>query len=152
MVNRLRGGGAGGDAGGGATKTGRRPGASHTRDRISAAAPQFAERGYEQTTMRSISAEAGVDLSLAAHFFGTKKRLFDKVIDLPVDPATLRAGSPVSRPGVTASRTRVDGARHPHARAPCGARPRVDIQDRPGPQPMHTHAPPDDCGQLCHFG
>jgi AcrR family transcriptional regulator len=84
--------GRAGDAGGGSRKTGRRRGVSGTRDLILAAARrQFAERGYQRTTMRSIAAEAGVDPSLVVHFFGTKKRLFDEAIDLPVDPEALRA-------------------------------------------------------------
>jgi AcrR family transcriptional regulator len=100
--------GRGGDAGGGARKTGRRRGVSRTRGLILAAARrQFAERGYQRTTMRSIAAEAGVDPSLVVHFFGTKKRLFDEAIDLPVDPEALRAritGVPAGQRGDSLAR------------------------------------------------
>ena len=92
MDDEADGGHDGSDAGGGTRKTGRRPGATGTRDLILATARrQFADRGYERTTMRSIAAEAGVDPSLVVHFFGTKRQLFDDVIDLPFDPAALRA-------------------------------------------------------------
>jgi AcrR family transcriptional regulator len=66
---------------------GRRPGASVTREAISAAARrQFAERGYDRASLRSIAAEAGVDAALIAHFFGSKERLFVAVVELPIDP------------------------------------------------------------------
>jgi AcrR family transcriptional regulator len=57
--------------------------------------------------MRSIAAEAGVDPSLVVHFFGTKKRLFDEAIDLPVDPEALRAritGVPAGQRGESLAR------------------------------------------------
>ena len=69
-------------------RTGRRPGDSGTRAAIrAAAARQFAERGYDRTSLRSIAAEAGVDQKLVAHFFGTKQQLFVEVVQLPFDPA-----------------------------------------------------------------
>jgi len=71
---------------------GRRPGSgtrgSGTREAIEAAAKrQFAERGYPGTTLRSIAAEAGVDLRLVTYFFGTKQELFVRVVELPFEPA-----------------------------------------------------------------
>jgi AcrR family transcriptional regulator len=69
-------------------RSGRRPGDSGTRDAIRAAAGrQFAERGFDRTSLRSIAAEAGVDPKLVAHFFGTKQQLFVEVVRLPFDPA-----------------------------------------------------------------
>ena len=69
-------------------RSGRRPGDSGTRDAIrAAAAHQFAERGFDRTSLRSIAAEAGVDPKLVAHFFGTKQQLFVEVVQLPFDPA-----------------------------------------------------------------
>jgi len=68
-------------------RSGRRPGGSGTRESIRAAAGrQFAELGFDRTSMRSIAAEAGVDPGLVAHFFGTKHQLFVDVVDLPFDP------------------------------------------------------------------
>jgi AcrR family transcriptional regulator len=66
---------------------GRRPGASGTRDAIAEAARrQFAERGFDRATIRSIAREAGVDPALVAHFFGSKQQLFVAVTELPFDP------------------------------------------------------------------
>jgi AcrR family transcriptional regulator len=73
-------------------KKGRRPGESGARAQIAAAASrQFGQRGYAQTTIRSIAAEAAVDPSLVIHYFGTKQRLLSEVIDLGFDPKTIVA-------------------------------------------------------------
>jgi AcrR family transcriptional regulator len=67
--------------------SGRRPGESGTREAIHcAAARQFADAGFDRTSMRSVAAEAGVDPALVTHFFGSKQRLFVAVTQLPVDP------------------------------------------------------------------
>jgi AcrR family transcriptional regulator len=67
---------------------GRRPGPSRTREAILAAARrQFAERGYDRTSLRAIAAEAEVDPALVTHFFGSKQRLFVEVVEFPFDPA-----------------------------------------------------------------
>jgi|SRR5918996_561428 AcrR family transcriptional regulator len=69
-------------------RTGRRPGASGTREAIAAAARRlFAERGYDRTTLRAVAREAGVDPALVVHFFGSKQRLFLAVVELPFEPA-----------------------------------------------------------------
>ena len=69
-------------------RTGRRPGASRSRDAILGAARRlFAERGYSATSMRAIGSEAGVDAALIVHFFGTKARLLRESIEWPFDPA-----------------------------------------------------------------
>jgi AcrR family transcriptional regulator len=71
-------------------RSGRRPGDSGTRDAIhAAAARQFAELGYDRTSLRSIAREAGVDQKLVAYFFGTKQQLFVEVVKLPFDPAVV---------------------------------------------------------------
>ena len=71
-----------------ARRSGRRPGASGTREAIrEAAARLFAERGYDRTSMRAIAAEAGVDMKLVAYFFGSKQQLFVEVFTPPFDPA-----------------------------------------------------------------
>ena len=65
-------------------RTGRRPGASGSREDIAAAARRlFADRGFDAVTIRGIAAEAGVDPALVHHFFGTKRQLFDELIELP---------------------------------------------------------------------
>lgn len=73
------------EAGGG--RTGRRTGPSTTRDAIARAArDQFAAKGYAGASVRSIAERAGVDAALIAYFFGSKRRLFLEVLELPLDP------------------------------------------------------------------
>ena len=68
-------------------RTGRRPGASSSReDILEGARKLFAERGYQGATMRAIAAEAGVDASLVVHFFGNKAALLSEAIEWPFDP------------------------------------------------------------------
>jgi AcrR family transcriptional regulator len=67
-------------------RTGRRPGQSGTRDSIAVTARrQFANLGYEGTTIRGIAKEAGVDPALVHHFFGSKKELFASVTTFPFE-------------------------------------------------------------------
>ena len=78
-----------------ARRTGRRPGASETREQIATVArAQFAELGYERTTFRGIAAAAGVDPALVVHFYGSKQDLFRQVMALPatVSDAIVRIG------------------------------------------------------------
>jgi AcrR family transcriptional regulator len=71
-------------------RPGRRPGDSGTREAIlRAAGKQFAERGYDRTSLRSIALEAGVDPTLVSHFYGSKQQLFVTVVELPFDPAVV---------------------------------------------------------------
>ena len=44
-----------------------------------AARTQFAELGFERTTIRSVAAEAGIDPALVMQHFGSKERLFAAV-------------------------------------------------------------------------
>jgi AcrR family transcriptional regulator len=72
----------------GRARSGRRPGDSGTREAIRAAArDQFAEQGYDRTSLRSIALQAGVDPTLVTHFFGSKQKLFAEVMQLPFAPA-----------------------------------------------------------------
>ncbi len=85
----------------GAPRPGRRPGHSGTREAILAAARrQFAELGYDRTSLRQIALEAGVDPGLVRHFHGTKQELFVAVVELPIDPSTampaLLSGDPAA--------------------------------------------------------
>ena len=75
----------------GSKQTHRRlPGESGTREAIATAArQQFAQLGYDRTSMRSVAEQAGVDPSLVSHFFGSKQQLFVAVIELPFDPAII---------------------------------------------------------------
>lgn len=70
-----------------APRSGRRAGSSRTRSAVLAAAQrQFAELGYDRTTLRSIAAEAQVDQKLVGYFFGSKQALFVAATELPFDP------------------------------------------------------------------
>ncbi|MFF3404059.1 TetR family transcriptional regulator [Streptomyces sp. NPDC002659] len=67
------------------TKTDEGPGA---RDRIlEAARTEFAERGYDKTTVRGIAKAAGVDPALVHHYFGTKDEVFAAAIEVSFEPA-----------------------------------------------------------------
>ncbi|MFS0866579.1 TetR family transcriptional regulator [Microbacterium sp. 179-B 1A2 NHS] len=74
--------------GGGPSRGRGRPrGRSDARARIlAAAAEEFAERGYDAATMRSIAGRAGVDAALLHHYFGTKADLFAETIGAPLRP------------------------------------------------------------------
>jgi len=72
---------------------GRRPGPTETRDKIVfAARRQFAEKGYNGATIRSIAGEAGVNPALIHHFFGTKQHLFVAALDFPFEPSEVLPG------------------------------------------------------------
>jgi len=69
-------------------RTGRRPGAGGTGEKILAAArAHFARLGYDAGTVRGIAAEAAVDPALVLHYFGSKEGVFRAAVDFPVDPA-----------------------------------------------------------------
>ena len=71
-------------------RTGRRPGAGGTREKILAAARfQFSEAGYEGATIRDIAGEAGVDPALVLHYFGSKEGVFVAAVEFPIDPAEI---------------------------------------------------------------
>jgi len=66
------------------SRTGRRPGNPNTHyDILAAALRQFATRGYEATSLRSIATAAQVDPALLIHYFGTKEALFAAATGLP---------------------------------------------------------------------
>jgi AcrR family transcriptional regulator len=70
-----------------ARRSGRRPGQSGTRAAIlGAAGRQFAERGYDRISMRSIATEAGVDPKLVAYFFRSKRELLFTALEPPFNP------------------------------------------------------------------
>lgn len=62
-------------------KRGRRPGVGDVRAHIlRAATGQFAEAGFQASTVRKIAAAAGVDAKLVHYYFGSKEGLFSAVI------------------------------------------------------------------------
>jgi AcrR family transcriptional regulator len=68
-------------------RTGRRGGDSRSREAILDAARRlFAEHGYDGASLRAIAAEAGVDVALVAHFFGSKAQLLTASVQWPFDP------------------------------------------------------------------
>ncbi|MFJ7075827.1 TetR family transcriptional regulator [Streptomyces sp. NPDC098781] len=76
------------------TSAGRRRGrpprteSADTRDRIlDAAREEFAERGYEKTSVRGIAKAAGVDSALVHHYFGTKEQVFEAAVEVALVPA-----------------------------------------------------------------
>ncbi|GAB1646065.1 TetR family transcriptional regulator [Krasilnikovia sp. MM14-A1259] len=71
-------------------RSGRRPGNQDTRQAIlDAARAAFADRGFDQASIRSIAAEAQVDPALVHHYFGTKEKLFLAAMNSPINPAEL---------------------------------------------------------------
>ncbi len=68
------------------TGRGRRPGAPDTRAEILASARTlFAARGFANTSVRAVAADAAVDPALVHHYFGTKDDLFMAALQIPVD-------------------------------------------------------------------
>ncbi|MFF9869169.1 TetR family transcriptional regulator [Streptomyces sp. NPDC013953] len=58
------------------------------RERIlEAARAEFAERGYDKTSVRGIAKAAGVDAALVHHYFGTKDEVFAAAIEMSFEPA-----------------------------------------------------------------
>ena len=69
-------------------RAGRPVGSPPNREAILVAARhQFAERGYDNATIRSIASQAAVDPALVHHYFGSKDRLFAAALRLPTTPA-----------------------------------------------------------------
>lgn len=59
---------------------------------LDAAAARFARHGYENTSVRDIAADAGVNPALIYRYFGSKEKLFVKVVSRDRDPAAIIAG------------------------------------------------------------
>ena len=67
---------------------GRPAGPSTTReDILRVARRRFLTDGYQRVTLRSIAAEAGVDVALVSHYFGSKSGLFGATMQLAANPA-----------------------------------------------------------------
>ncbi|MFF2326834.1 MULTISPECIES: TetR family transcriptional regulator [unclassified Streptomyces] len=54
---------------------------------LEAARAEFAERGYDKTSIRGIAKAAGVDSALVHHYFGTKDDVFAAAIEVSFEPA-----------------------------------------------------------------
>jgi AcrR family transcriptional regulator len=98
---------------------GRRPGGTDTRGAIVAEARrQFGQRGYAETTLRSVAAGADVDPRLVLHYFGSKRGLFKEAVELPIDPSVIVEtilGGPADEVGSRAARLMVGVLDEPSA-------------------------------------
>ncbi|MFF8831646.1 TetR family transcriptional regulator [Streptomyces sp. NPDC015131] len=84
--------GAGGRRGPGRPPRSADAGGPDARTRImEAARAEFAERGYDKTSVRGIAKAAGVDPALVHHYFGTKDELFAAAIEVSFEPALVVA-------------------------------------------------------------
>ncbi|MFF7497409.1 TetR/AcrR family transcriptional regulator [Streptomyces rubiginosohelvolus] len=54
---------------------------------LEAARTEFAERGYDKTSIRGIAKAAGVDAALVHHYFGTKDEVFAAAVEVTFEPA-----------------------------------------------------------------
>lgn len=82
---------------------GRRAGKPDTRAHIlDIARRRFLQGGYQAVTLRSVAAEAGVDIALIIYYFGSKKGLFGAALALAATPAETLArtieGDPATFP------------------------------------------------------
>jgi AcrR family transcriptional regulator len=84
-----------------------------TRDRIlDAAVLRFSGHSYEQTGLRDIAADVGIDVSYVHRCFGSKEQLFAEAVGATVQPARLLAGTAGDLPGALARQVFArDGAR-----------------------------------------
>jgi len=71
---------------------------------LAAARSQFAARGLNGASLRSIAREAGVDPSLISHYFGDKSQLMVATMQLPVNPIEKIAGVVAGGPDGMAER------------------------------------------------
>ncbi len=58
---------------------------------MQAAKEEFAEKGFDKATVRSIATSAGVDPALVHHYFGSKDDLLLAALEVPFDPRRLIA-------------------------------------------------------------
>jgi AcrR family transcriptional regulator len=64
---------------------------------LDAARSLFAARGYEQTTIRAVAAQAGIDASMVMRYFGSKAGLFAAAATIDLDPPDLASAPPRRR-------------------------------------------------------
>ncbi|WP_328720152.1 TetR family transcriptional regulator [Streptomyces sp. NBC_00247] len=88
---------------------------------LEAARTEFAERGYDKASMRSIARAAGVDAALVHHYFGTKDEVFAAAVELSFEPALVVPqilGGPVDGVGERMARYFISVWENPASRAP----------------------------------
>jgi AcrR family transcriptional regulator len=74
------------------------PRSARTRRAIlDAARSAFAQRGYEQTTIRTVATQAGIDASMVMRYFGSKAGLFTAAATQDLDVPDLGAVAPAHR-------------------------------------------------------
>ncbi|MFH8758858.1 TetR/AcrR family transcriptional regulator [Streptomyces atroolivaceus] len=59
---------------------------------LEAARTEFAERGYDRTSVRGIARVADVDAALVHHYFGTKDEVFAAAVEVSFEPALVVPG------------------------------------------------------------
>jgi AcrR family transcriptional regulator len=75
---------------------------------VSAASAEFADKGYDATSLRAVARRAGVDAALVHHYFADKADLFAATVNVPIRPDLLVAEilrGPRDAIGVTIVRT-----------------------------------------------
>ncbi|MCX4787526.1 MULTISPECIES: TetR/AcrR family transcriptional regulator [unclassified Streptomyces] len=88
---------------------------------LEAARTEFAERGYDKTSIRGIAKAAGVDSALVHHYFGTKDEVFAAAIALSFEPALVLPavlGSGPDGMGERLARSFISVWENPVSRAP----------------------------------
>ncbi|MEV3903851.1 TetR family transcriptional regulator [Mycobacterium sp. NPDC050551] len=72
--------------------TGRSRNAAQTRaDILAAARLRFGSDGYQNTTLRAVAADVGIDPALIIRYFGTKQELFAEAAEFTIDLPDLSA-------------------------------------------------------------
>lgn len=66
-------------------------GAGARAEIVAAARAEFAENGYDSTSLRAVARRAGVDAALVHHYFADKADLFAATVDVPIRPDRLVA-------------------------------------------------------------
>ncbi|WBB64259.1 TetR family transcriptional regulator [Streptomyces sp. WMMC500] len=94
-----------------------------TRDRILAAArSEFAEWGYEKTSIRGIAKTADVDPALVHHYYGTKEHVFEAALESTFAPTVAVhdavVGGPIDSAGERVTRFFFSVWEDPRSREP----------------------------------
>lgn len=88
---------------------------------LESARTEFAERGYDKASMRSIARAAGVDAALVHHYFGTKDEVFAAAVEVSFEPALVIPqilGGPRDGVGERLARYFISVWENPVSRAP----------------------------------
>jgi AcrR family transcriptional regulator len=90
---------------------------------------RFLAEGYQATTMRSIAAEAGVDVALISYFFGSKKGLFGAALARSANPPEVLLGALPGDPASMPERALLDTWDDPARGGPLRAMVGGAVQD-----------------------